>query len=142
MLELAGERSAGALTYHQTPEHTARAREILGTEPVLAVEQAVILTHDREEARRAGRGHLDFYLGLPNYVNSWRRLGFTDDDFSGGGSERLIDALVLSGGADAVLEQVARHVEAGADHVCLQVLDPDPAALPERAWEEVAAALS
>jgi probable F420-dependent oxidoreductase len=94
MLELARERSAGAHPYNVTPAHTALAREALGPEALLATEQAVALTTDASVARSAGRQHASIYLNLPNYTNNLRRLGFTDEDFTDGGSDRLIDALV------------------------------------------------
>lgn len=137
MLELAGERTAGALTYLVTPEHTQRARSALGASPALCVEQAVTLTDDVEEARRIGRKHLEIYLGFPNYVNNWMRLGFTDDDVADGGSDRLVDAMVVAGGVDRVAERVREHHDAGADHVCLQVLPADPSAVPVQDWSDL-----
>jgi probable F420-dependent oxidoreductase len=138
MLELARERAAGAHPYNVTPEHTAFAREVLGAGPILAPEQAVVLETDRSEARRLGRAHLAIYLGLPNYTNNLRRFGFGDDDFADGGSDRLVDALVARGSAEQIAARVREHFDAGADHVCLQVLSPDPAAVAERAWAELA----
>jgi probable F420-dependent oxidoreductase len=137
MLELAGERTAGALTYLVTPEHTQHARSVLGPSPALCVEQAVTLTDDVEQAHRIGRQHLEVYLGFPNYVNNWKRLGFTDDDFADGGSDRLIDAMVVAGGLDRVAERVREHHEAGADHVCLQVLPADPSTVPVQDWSDL-----
>jgi probable F420-dependent oxidoreductase len=122
MLELARDRSAGAHPYLVTPEHTRLAREVLGAGRLLAVEQAVVLETDPERARALARQHLAVYLQAPNYTNNWRRLGFTDDDLAGGGSDRLVDALVAWGDAGAIRDRVARHHEAGADHVCLQVV--------------------
>ncbi|WP_274913118.1 LLM class F420-dependent oxidoreductase [Streptomyces sp. WZ-12] len=121
MLELAAERAAGAHPYFVTPEHTARAREVLGATPLLAPEQAVLLETDPAKARALIRAeHLGLYLTLPNYTNSLRRLGFEDDDFAGGGSDRLVDALVAWGDADAIRRRVQEHHDAGADHVALQ----------------------
>jgi probable F420-dependent oxidoreductase len=137
MLELAGERTAGALTYLVTPEHTQRARSALGASPALCVEQAVTLTDDVEQARRIGRAHLEVYLGFPNYVNNWKRLGFTDDDLADGGSDRLVDAMVVAGGVERVAERVREHHEAGADHVCLQVLPADPSSVPVQDWSDL-----
>jgi len=125
MLALSAEKAAGVHTYLVTPEHTATAREILGPNPVLAPEQMVILQDDPAEARRIARLYLAPYLAQPNYQNSLRRLGFTDDDFEGGGTDGLIDALVAWGAEDAILKRIQAHHDAGADHVCVQpVADP------------------
>ncbi|KUL37111.1 F420-dependent oxidoreductase [Streptomyces sp. NRRL F-4489] len=121
MLELAAERAAGVHPYFVTPEHTARARAALGATPVLAPEQAVLLETDPATARALIREHhLGSYLALPNYVNSLRRLGFEDGDFTGGGSDRLVDAIVAWGDVDAIRRRVREHHDAGADHVALQ----------------------
>jgi probable F420-dependent oxidoreductase len=141
MLALAAERSAGSHPYFVPPEHTARARAILGRGPLLAPEQAVVLETDASTARAIGRAHMSIYLGLPNYVNNLKRLGFTDDDIANGGSDRLVDAIVAWGGIDAVVKRVRAHHDAGADHVCIQVLDADPRALPLHQWRELAPAL-
>jgi probable F420-dependent oxidoreductase len=138
MLELARERSAGAHPYLGTVEHTRRAREILGAGPVLAPEQAVALETDPERARAIARGHLAMYLRAPNYTNNWLRLGFTHDDLTGGGSDRLVDALVAWGDLDAIHERVTQHLRAGADHVCLQVLAADRLAMPHDGWQLLA----
>jgi probable F420-dependent oxidoreductase len=137
MLQLAGERADGALTYLVTPEHTGTARTALGPASALCVEQAVVLAGDLDQARRAARAHIEFYLGLPNYVQNWKRLGFGDDDVADGGSDRLVDAMVVIGGAEQIAERVRDHHDAGADHVCLQVLATDTE-LPEREWSELA----
>jgi probable F420-dependent oxidoreductase len=126
MLELARDRTDGAHPYLVTPEHTARARAVLGPGPILAPEQAVIVETDAARARAAGRRHLAFYLTLPNYVNSFRELGFGDADLAGGGSDRLVDALVAWGDVDAVAERVRQHHAAGADHVAVQALATEP----------------
>jgi probable F420-dependent oxidoreductase len=141
MLELAAERSAGALTYNSAPEATAWARSILGAGPLLAVEQAVLVEDDPAEARRIARESLAFYLTLPNYVRAWERAGFGPEERADGGSDRLVDAMVAWGSPDAIAERVRAHLEAGADHVCLQVLDPDPNALPMEGWRALAPAL-
>jgi len=141
MLKLAAERSAGSHPYFVPPEHTAKAREILGKGPLLAPEQAVVLETDAGKAREIARTHMSTYLGLPNYVNNLKRLGFTDDDVANGGSDRLVDAIVVWGKIDAVVKRVRAHHDAGADHVGVQVLDPDPRALPMRQWRELAPAL-
>jgi probable F420-dependent oxidoreductase len=141
MLALAAERAAGAHPYFVPPEHTSRAREILGRGPLLAPEQAAVLERDATAARSIARAHMATYLGLPNYVNNLRRLGFGDADFDGGGSDRLVDAIVAWGDVDAIARRVREHHAAGADHVCVQVLDADPAALPLAQWRALAPAL-
>jgi probable F420-dependent oxidoreductase len=139
MLGLARDRSAGAHPYLGTIEHTRRAREILGVGPVLAPEQAVVRETDPERARAIARGHLSMYLRAPNYTNNWLRLGFTPNDLADGGSDRLVDALVAWGDLDAIHERMAQHVQAGADHVCLQVLTADRMALPRDERDALAA---
>jgi len=141
MLTLAAERTQGAHPYNVTPEHTAQAREILGAGKLLAPELAVTLTADPSAARVLGRAHLAVYLGLPNYVNNLRRLGFGDADFAEGGSDRLVDGIVAWGTADQVAARVREHHDAGADHVCLQVLVERGAAAPVQQWRELAAVL-
>ncbi|OGQ74406.1 MAG: LLM class F420-dependent oxidoreductase [Deltaproteobacteria bacterium RIFCSPLOWO2_12_FULL_57_22] len=141
MLRLAAERAGGAHPYFVPPEHTARAREILGSDRLLAVEQAVVLETDSTKAREIARAHASRYLALPNYANNLRRLGFGDEDLVGGGSNRLVDAIVAWGDMTAVIDRVRAHQSAGANHVCVQVLPPDPQALPIREWREVASAL-
>jgi probable F420-dependent oxidoreductase len=141
MLELAAERSAGALTYHAAPEATAWARSILGSGPLLAVEQAVLVEQDPAEARRIGREYIAFYLTLPNYLRAWERAGFGPEELANGGSDRLVDAIVAWGGPDAIAERAQAHLDAGADHVCLNVLDADPNALPIGSWRALAPAL-
>jgi probable F420-dependent oxidoreductase len=141
MLALAAERTAGAHPYFVPPEHTARAREIMGRGPLLAPEQALVLETDPAKARAIARGHMAMYLGLPNYVRNLRSLGFGDDDLRDGGSDRLVDAIVAWGNADALLARVRAHLAAGADHVCVQVLPPDPRALPLPQWRELAPVL-
>ena len=111
VLKLSAQRSAGAHPYLTTPEHTALARELVGTSVFLAPEHKVVLSTDADEARAIGRLYTGFYLGLSNYVNNWLRLGFTEDDVAKPGSDQLIDAVRLN-----------EHLEAGADHVCIQVL--------------------
>ena len=140
MLTLASKRADGALTYLVTPEHTASARELLG-DSLLAVEVAVAPTTDRDKAREMARAYLDFYLPLPGYQANWKRLGFDEKDFSDGGSDRLVDAMVPFGGPEAIADQVRAHQRAGADHVCVQVLDADPAGLPLDTWRQLAPAL-
>lgn len=141
MLALAAERSQGAHTYLAPPEHTATARAKLGHRRWLLPEQGVILETDATKARTIARRHLAVYLDLPNYTNHLRRLGFTDVDLAAGGSDRLVDALFAWGDLDRVTRRVQDHHGAGANHVCVQVLDPDPHGLPLRQWRELASAL-
>ncbi len=141
MLQLAKERAAGSHTYFVPPEHTAYARKILGQGPWLLPEQAVVLETNPSTAREIARTHMSTYLGLPNYVNNLKRLGFTDADIANGGNDRLVDAIVAWGNIGAIVKRVRAHHDAGADHVCIQVLDPDPRALPMRQWRELASAL-
>lgn len=138
MLDLARRRSAGAHPYLTPVEHTRRAREALGAGPLLAPEQAVVLATDPTEARRIARIHLARYMQAPNYANNWRRLGFTEEDLAGGGSDRLVDALVAWGDVDAIRARVAAHIAAGADHVCLQALTENPATIPYDQWRALA----
>lgn len=141
MLELAAARAWGALTYFVPVEHSSVARTHLGEGPMLMVEQAAVLSTDADVARAAARKHMAMYLTLPNYVNNLRRLGWDDDDLGDGGSDALVDALVAWGDAGAVAERVEAHRAAGADHVCIQVLDTDVTALPLEAWRELAPAV-
>jgi len=141
MLELSAERASGALTYLVPVEHTHRAREVLGPDALLAVEQAVVLLMGTDEARRTGREHLATYLGLPNYTNNLRRLGFVDDDFVDGGSDRLVDALVAWGDPDAIRARVQAHLDAGASHVCIQVLTAPQFRDCIEEWRELAPAV-
>jgi probable F420-dependent oxidoreductase len=127
MLELAGDRAAGAHPYFVPPVHTARAREILGPEPVLAPEQVVVLEADAERAHAIGRRHMHYYLQLPNYVNNLLGLGFTDADVADGGSDRLVDAIVAWGDEAAVAARLGEHFDAGADHVAVQAYAGDGA---------------
>ncbi|WP_052388899.1 TIGR03620 family F420-dependent LLM class oxidoreductase [Belnapia moabensis] len=120
MLELAAKRTHGAVPYNVTPEHTRIAAGILGPGKVLAVEQKVCLETDLARARTLGRAELAHYLTLPNYVNNWLRIGFTEDDLKDGGSDRFIDAMVISGDAAAVKAKLAEHFAAGTTHLCIQ----------------------
>src|SRR5918995_6518805 len=141
MLRLAAERAGGAHSYFVPPEHTAQAREILGSDRILAVEQAVVLETDATKAREIARAHTSRYLALPNYVNNLRRLGFAEADLNDSGSDRLVDAIVGWGDLAAIIDRIRAHQSAGANHVCIQVLPADPQALPLREWRELAAAL-
>ncbi|OBH16003.1 LLM class F420-dependent oxidoreductase [Mycolicibacter sinensis] len=122
VLKLAAERSAGAHPYLTTPEHTATARELIGPSVFLAPEHKVVLSSDGAAARAAGREAVGFYLRLSNYVNNWRRLGFSERDVRAPGSDRLIDAVVAHGSADEVAARLGEHLAAGADQVTIQVL--------------------
>ncbi|MFZ1062577.1 MAG: TIGR03620 family F420-dependent LLM class oxidoreductase [Acidimicrobiales bacterium] len=137
MLELGATLADGVHTYLVTPAHTARARALVG-EKFIGVEQAVVLGQSREVFLERAHDHLEIYTGLDNYRNSWRRLGFTDDDFVRGGSERLCDAMVVHGDEAAVLARIDEHREAGADHVCLQVLGEDLSTVPLEEWRRLA----
>ena len=144
LLRLAARRTAGSHSYLVPPEHTARARETLGPEPWLCVEQKVLLERTPSKARRVARQACAFYLRLSHYQKSLHRLGFGDDDLADGGSDRLIDALVAWGDVEDVRARVKEHLDAGADHVALQVLTADsaaPAALPLWEWRELSALL-
>lgn len=140
MLELAAERAAGAHPYFVPVEHTARARDILGPGPLLAPEVTVVLESDPEAARRRARPFTSGYLSLPNYAGNLRRLGYGDDDVAGGGSDRLVDAVVAWGDPAAVAARVQEHLDAGADHVCLQVV-ADHERFPVDDYRALAAAL-
>jgi probable F420-dependent oxidoreductase len=122
VLKLAAARSAGAHPYLTTPEHTGQARNLIGNTVFLAPEHKVVLTDDVQAAREVGRGSVDFYLNLSNYLNNWRRLGFTEEDIAKPGSDRLIDAVVAHGNATAIAARLREHLDAGADHVTIQVL--------------------
>ena len=122
VLRLAARRSAGAHPYLITPEHTAHAREVMGNTVFLAPEHKVVLCGDVEQARAIGRKTVELYLDLSNYVNNWKRLGFTDADVAKPGSDQLLDAVVAHGTADQVAKRLSQHLEAGADHVAIQVL--------------------
>ncbi|MFI6759897.1 TIGR03620 family F420-dependent LLM class oxidoreductase [Micromonospora sp. NPDC050417] len=122
MLELAAERTDGAHPYFVTPEHTAKARTILGPEPVLAPEQTVVLTTDPDRARAVGRAFTTGYLAMPNYYQHMRALGWEERDLADGGSDALVDAIVAWGEPEQVAERIRAHHDAGADHVCVQPL--------------------
>jgi probable F420-dependent oxidoreductase len=142
MLGLARDRAAGAHPYFVPPEHTEMARQELGDGPLLAVEQAVVFETDPVRARKIARSHTRTYTGLPNYTTNLQRLdpSLTDDDFAGRGSDRLVDTIVAWGDMDTVLARVQAHHDAGADHVCVQVVQ-DGLDVPLEAWRDLSAAL-
>jgi probable F420-dependent oxidoreductase len=130
VLRLAAERTAGAHPYFTTPEHTREARKTLGAGPLLVPEQKVVFDTDTGRARALARESAGHYLRLRNYVNNFKRLGFTDEDVSGDGGDALLDALIAQGDAAALAASVRGHLDAGADQVAVQVLgedDPRPA---------------
>jgi probable F420-dependent oxidoreductase len=129
MLSLARDRTLGSHPYLVTPAHTAAARRVLG-DGFLAPEIGVVLEADRTRSRELARQSLARYFTLPNYKRNWLRAGFTGDDLTNGGSDRLIDEVVAHGDIDAIARRIAEHREAGADHVALQVLDPVGDLLP------------
>jgi probable F420-dependent oxidoreductase len=141
VLRLAAERTGGAHPYLVTPEHTRRARELIGPDVFLATEQKAVLDTDVARARELGRKRVSYYLALRNYVNNLRTLGFTDEDFADGGSDRLVDALAVHGDAAAVAAGLTAHRDAGADQVVLQLLTPDGTD-PVPQYEAIADALS
>ena len=122
VLKLSARRSAGAHPYLTTPEHTAQARESIGPDAFLAPEHKVVLSTDADEARAVGRKTLELYLSLTNALNNFKRLGFTDEDVAKPGSDRLVDAFVAHGTVDAIAARLKQHLDAGADHVPVQVL--------------------
>ncbi|HZQ32839.1 MAG TPA: LLM class F420-dependent oxidoreductase [Mycobacterium sp.] len=130
VLELSAERSAGAHPYLTTPEHTARARELIGPSAFLAPEHKVVLTTDAEKARAIGRKALAMYLNLTNYVSNWKRLGFTNEDVTAPGSDKLVDAVVAYGTSDDVGRRLNEHIEAGANHVPIQILGNQDRLIP------------
>jgi probable F420-dependent oxidoreductase len=141
-LALAGERSAGTHPYLTSPEHTATAREALGAGAIVAPEQGLILESDPDRARTIARQFLARYLEAPNYTNNFRRLGFTEDDIAGGGSDRLVDALIAWGDEDALAARVQAHRDAGASHVCVQVLTAvEQPPFPRDQWRRLAPVL-
>jgi probable F420-dependent oxidoreductase len=142
MLSLARDRAGAAHPYLVTPEHTAFARQILGPGPLLAPEQAVILEADRQRGRELARAFVSHYLTLPNYVRNLRRLGFGDDDFTDHGSDRLVDAVTAHGEEEVIAARIRAHHDAGADHVCIYVVDGSDETLPLDAWRRLAPALT
>jgi probable F420-dependent oxidoreductase len=141
MLRLAAERTAGAHPYFVPVEHTARAREVLGPDPFLGPEQAVVLDEEPGRAREVARGYMSHYLKLENYSRNLLRLGWSEGDLVDGGSDRLVDAIVAWGDAEAIRRRVREHLDAGADHVSVQVLVADPLAMPLAELRELAPTL-
>jgi probable F420-dependent oxidoreductase len=142
MLSLARARAGAAHPYLVPPEHTAMARRTLGPGVVLAPEQAVLLDADPRRSRERARAFVSDYLALPNYVRNLRRLGFAEDDFRGGGSDRLVDALVARGDEEAIAARVRAHHDAGGDHVCIYVFGGADEMLQLDAWRRLAPVLT
>jgi probable F420-dependent oxidoreductase len=143
MLEVARDRSLGSHPYLVPLSHTREAREVLGPGKVLAPAVAVYLGADAHKAREIGRAHIgNPYLGLPNYTRNWLRHDFDESDLLGGGSDRLVDALVVWGDAGTVADRVREHLDAGADHVGLHIINDESSAFPREELRELAAALS
>ncbi len=141
MLALARDRTEGAHPYCVTPEHTAIAKDVLGPNAWLCVEQKICLVQDASRAREVAAKKLAFYLPLQNYRSNWMRLGFTEDDLAGRGSDRFLDAMVAWGSVEDIQTRIDAHFDAGATHVCIQPFDPDGAATPDwRALEALAPA--
>ena len=141
MLQLSAERTLGAHPYFVPVEHTTVARNELGAGPLLAVEQAAVLSEDPAAAHATARRHMKRYLELDNYVNNLRRLGWGEADLADGGSDKLVDAIVAWGGTAAIRSRIDEHRERGADHVCLQVLRADPKGSPTADLEPIARAV-
>ncbi len=141
MLELAGSRGDGAHTYFVPPEHTAVAREILGPDKLLVPEQVCVLSEDPTAAREIARRHTTSYLRLTNYTANLERFGFDSSEFSDGGNDRLVDTICAWGSLDAIVARVTAHLDAGADHVAVQVLVDDRRGLPRAEWAQLAPAL-
>ena len=141
MVELSGQRTAGAHPYLVTPEHTAQARAILGPDKLLAPEQGVVIESDPAKARALARGAVEQYARLPNYRNNWKRLGFDDAEIDAI-SDRLLEALFAIGSVETAAQRVQAHLDAGADHVCIQVINGEDGFGPLRAkWRNLAEAL-
>ena len=136
MLKLAAERGAGAHPYFTPVEHTAFARETMGANALLAPELAVVLETDATKAREIARKYMTTYTRLPNYTNNLKRFGFTEEEITHQ-EDRLVDAIVAWGSIDSVTAAVKGHLDAGADHVCIQVLTDKPGTLPMREWQEL-----
>ena len=142
MLELSATHANGAHPYLTTPEHTRSSREILGPDVLLVPEQMVVLESDPSQARAIARTAMSFYLRAPGYLANLRRLGFSDDDWADpkSGSDRLVDGIVAWGGVEQAVVRVQEHIDAGADHVAIQVLRGD-GKIPTAEWRKLAPAL-
>ena len=140
MLQLSAERGVGAHPYFTTPQHTVEARALLGAKPLIAPEIAVIFETDKDKARETARKFMSTYTRLPNYANSLMRLGFTQDDVTNQ-SDRLVDEIVTWGSLDKIAARIKEHHDAGANHVCVQVLTHNPLELPMAGWRELSALL-
>lgn len=140
MLQLSAERGVGAHPYFTTPQHTAEARALLGPKPLIAPEIAVIFENDKDKARESARKYMGTYTRLPNYANNLMRLGFTQDDVTNQ-SDKLVDEIVTRGGLDKIAARIKEHHDAGANHVCVQVITHDPLELPMAGWRELSALL-
>ncbi len=125
MLGLAATRTRGAHPYLVPPEHTERARAVMGEDAWLCPEQMVLLETDADKAREIARANMQVYVQLPNYQNNLRQFGFGDEDFADGGSDRLVDAIVAWGDEEAIADRIQAHYDAGADHVCIQPFRSD-----------------
>jgi probable F420-dependent oxidoreductase len=141
MLELARDRSAGAHTYHVNAAHTAQAREILGPHAFLGVEHAVLFEPDPHKARAIAREHLHVYLTTKYNIAKFRRLGYSEEEIANGGSDRIVDDLVFWGDLDTIVEKLHGHVEAGADHVGVQVIGIEPGRSAMPYWRMLGDAL-
>jgi probable F420-dependent oxidoreductase len=141
MLHLARDRAAGAQTYHVNVAHTAQAREILGPEAFLAVEHPVLFETDPERARAIAREHLRLYLNTPYNIAKFRRLGYSQEEITGGGSDRLVDDFVFWGDLDTIVRKLRAHVDAGAEHVAVQVIGIGPGESAMPYWRLLASAL-
>ena len=131
LTELAAARTAGALTYNVTPEHTAKARAIIGQDKWLCVEQMVLMVEEPTKARAIARENLAFYMPFPNYRNNWQRQGFSEEDLADGGSDRFLDAMVVWGDESVIQRRIQEHFDAGASHVCIQALNPEGQPMPD-----------
>ncbi|MEZ5227643.1 MAG: LLM class F420-dependent oxidoreductase [Acidimicrobiales bacterium] len=140
MLELSATMADGCHPYFVPVEHTAIAREAVGPDKIVATEQMVVLETDPTAAREIARKHMAVYLGLPNYANNLIRLGYSEEEITSA-SDRVVDAITVWGTVDTVAKRVQDHLDAGASHVCVQVLQKDPTAIPTEAWRELAGAL-
>jgi probable F420-dependent oxidoreductase len=140
MLKLSAERAAGTHPYLSTPQHTQVAREAVGPDKLVAPEQGVVLETNPDRARALARRFLERYLTLPNYFNMWLRHGYTEDDLRSGGSDRLVDGLIAWGSQEDIAARVREHLDAGADHVCVQLIH-DEDGLPVEGWNRIAEVL-